>query len=183
MAPPPPPPPRLLGGSPARVHLVVVQHGLWGTPGNMAAVVDMLQSVEPAPGERLVVVNSDVNERRKTHEGIDTCGERTAALVLETTAALRREGHRVAKVSMVGYSLGGMILRCAARRRRRRRRRGRGWGRQLVLRPACAGPLRRRPLRRLTHPPPPPLPPSRAALRSASLRPRGTSATSRRSTL
>lgn len=49
-----------------RVHLVVVQHGLWGNTGNTAPLCAHLEArVAPAPGERLVVVNADVNERRK----------------------------------------------------------------------------------------------------------------------
>lgn len=52
------------------VHLIVVQHGLWGTPGNMEALCGVLQArVKPSfPGERVVIVNSDVNERRKVRD-------------------------------------------------------------------------------------------------------------------
>jgi hypothetical protein len=52
-----------------------------------------------------------VNERRKTHDGIDSCGDRLAQLVLARTAQLRQDGHRVVKLSMLGYSLGGLMCR------------------------------------------------------------------------
>jgi hypothetical protein len=52
-----------------------------------------------------------VNERRRTHEGIDTCGDRLAQLILGRTAQLKLDGHRVAKVSLIGYSLGGLMCR------------------------------------------------------------------------
>lgn len=47
----------------------------------------------------------------QTHDGVDTCGDRLAQLILERTAQLRAEGHRVVKFSIVSYSLGGLISR------------------------------------------------------------------------
>jgi hypothetical protein len=54
MAPPSPSP-----AAPA-VHLVVVQHGLWGVPANMMGVVDNLERslVTETTGERIVIENS-----------------------------------------------------------------------------------------------------------------------------
>ena len=43
------------------VHLVVIQHGLWGTPANMAALLEHLERQLPqqaANRERVVIENS-----------------------------------------------------------------------------------------------------------------------------
>ena len=52
-----------------------------------------------------------VNKQGRTIEGIDTCGDRLAQLIIGRTAALKLDGHRVVKLSLFGYSLGGLICR------------------------------------------------------------------------
>ncbi|GBF98593.1 GPI inositol-deacylase [Raphidocelis subcapitata] len=99
----------------APVHLFVIQHGLWGNRHNMLGLVDHFEATLVARGgrERLVLENSGVNERRKTHDGVDACGDRLAQLILARTAALKLDGHGVVKLSLLGYSLGGLMCRYA----------------------------------------------------------------------
>ncbi|SNX85940.1 uncharacterized protein MEPE_04649 [Melanopsichium pennsylvanicum] len=147
-----------------KVHLVVIHHGLWGTPQNTSFLTSTLAkyhggTISPAsastlvPPEsldtiathadshpnskrgdiRLVVLNSGVNAGDFTYDGIDWCGERLVTDVYaevkrieqeeeainegeeEDTGASRGNGEaRVVKLSLIGYSLGGLIVRYAA---------------------------------------------------------------------
>lgn len=44
--------------------------------------------------------------------GIDVCGARVVKMILDCIQLLQSEGRQVTKLSFVGYSLGGLILRC-----------------------------------------------------------------------
>ena len=77
---------------------------------------------------RHLIVNLDVNLEMATLDGIDTCGERAFDAILELVEEINncpgsagRNGieleaaaqpqRRVAEMSFVGYSLGGLIMR------------------------------------------------------------------------
>ena len=70
------------------VHLVVVQHGLWGQPSHTARLCAHLEQAlaqRPAAKKGLVqysVVNSELNAGQRTYDGIDACGDRLVELVL-----------------------------------------------------------------------------------------------------
>ncbi|KAL6760525.1 putative serine esterase-domain-containing protein, partial [Haematococcus lacustris] len=95
-----------------QLHLVVLQHGLWGTPEDMDFVANMLRrGTDP---RRVVVLNSGVNASRLTYDGIDVLGDRLAALVMAFCDRLAAGGcRRVTAISFVSYSLGGLIARYA----------------------------------------------------------------------
>jgi predicted alpha/beta-fold hydrolase len=99
------------------LHLVVLQHGLWGRPDDVARLAAYLQAAfETAEAQqqlqdRVVVLNSTCNARVLTYDGIDVCGARLAKLVLEAVEQRKQEGAPVVKLSLVGYSLGGLICR------------------------------------------------------------------------
>ncbi len=141
------------------IHLCVVQHGLWGNPSNLAALASQLEQGQQKESSefRLVVLNSAVNVKNKTHDGIDVAGTRLAQLVVQETGRLNGaggggggeeqqhlddaqdtaavkvlinrdvatvpspaqhddhglSGRHVARISFVGYSLGGLICRYA----------------------------------------------------------------------
>ncbi|GAX83697.1 hypothetical protein CEUSTIGMA_g11122.t1 [Chlamydomonas eustigma] len=95
-------------------HLVVLQHGLWGKPENL----DYLQ-------ENLVR-NSKEMSHLSTHflistvnfgltlDGIDMCGERLVDQIKEEIQILEKDPEcKVTYLSLVGYSLGGLITRYA----------------------------------------------------------------------
>ncbi|KAF6266471.1 putative serine esterase-domain-containing protein [Scenedesmus sp. NREL 46B-D3] len=112
---------KLKGTRDARaVHLVVLQHGLWGRPDDVARLAAFLQAAFHAADaqqqlqDRIVVLNSTCNARVLTYDGIDVCGARLAKLVQETVEEQQQEGARVIKLSLIGYSLGGLICRYAA---------------------------------------------------------------------
>lgn len=99
------------------VHLVVLQHGLWGRPDDVARLAAFLQAAFEAADareqlqDRVVVKNSTCNARVLTYDGIDVCGARLAKFVQETVEQQQQEGAKVVKLSLIGYSLGGLICR------------------------------------------------------------------------
>ena len=86
--------------------LVVLSHGIDGCPADMDEVRTQLHAVDP----EVEVFDSPVNKGRKTSAGIELCAER---LWIELRARLERETRAVA-LSLVGHSLGGLILRAVA---------------------------------------------------------------------
>ncbi len=92
----------------ASVHLVVLQHGLWGNPAHLRIVKEHLEAhLQPKSStDSLQFVYSDVNVGYLTYDGVDVCGDRLVELVLQ-------QG-QVDKLSLIGYSLGGLMCRYAA---------------------------------------------------------------------
>lgn len=99
---------------PQDVHLFLFVHGLWGTPNHMnsieRAVKRLLQGVLP---EKVVTIKPSSFRSWKTYDGIMRCAQRAVAdLLFEMEALGVTNGAKVTKISIVGYSLGGLILRC-----------------------------------------------------------------------
>lgn len=130
----------MLAGS---VHLVVIHHGLWGSPANTeylattlakyhgglisphctltppecASTISALASTHPNSTNhiRMVVLNSEVNSGDHTYDGIDWCAERLIKDVYREVERIEQdENAKVAKLSLIGYSLGGLVIRYAA---------------------------------------------------------------------
>ncbi|GAA5992019.1 hypothetical protein JCM5350_006251 [Sporobolomyces pararoseus] len=101
-----------------RVHLLVVLHGLWGSPSHVRYVGESVlkaarskqQSKEENPIE-LVVLNAKQNEFTATYDGIDLCAERVLNEIDEEIERIEKEGAKVERFSIVGYSLGGLVAR------------------------------------------------------------------------
>lgn len=63
----------------------------------------------------MVVLNSEVNSGDHTYDGVDWCGERLVKDVYREVGRIESEEEaEVGKVSLVGYSLGGLVVRYAA---------------------------------------------------------------------
>jgi hypothetical protein len=58
-------------------------------------------------------LNSSVNEAKYSYVRADICGTRLAEEVESTVVRLGKNGKQVIKISMIGYSLGGLIVRYA----------------------------------------------------------------------
>ncbi|GJE90954.1 putative lipase [Phanerochaete sordida] len=97
------------------VHLVVLVHGMWGNPDHLAEmdrIIREQRASEPGPsGEQLVTLAAKSNAEGSTYDGIDWGGERVAEEVLEEVKRLAAEDKKVTKLSVVGYSLGGLVSR------------------------------------------------------------------------
>ncbi|KAJ3352782.1 hypothetical protein GGF32_003559 [Allomyces javanicus] len=86
-------------------HLLVISHGLFGNTSHTQYLADAFKAAYP---DQLDVLNVSCYTNDFTLDGIDTCAER---LIEELNAY--RENKKVTKISFIGYSLGGLIIRFA----------------------------------------------------------------------
>jgi hypothetical protein len=82
---------------------------LWGTPAHLANVAKVLG--EKHPKERLHILVAARNSGYSTLDGIETGGERVCQEIEEGIEKFAREGQVIKKLSIVGYSLGGLVAR------------------------------------------------------------------------
>ena len=64
-----------------QIHLLVLIHGMWGNPANLAALNCAIKNKHAEPngdGEGLDVLLTQNNRNKATYDGIDWGGERTA---------------------------------------------------------------------------------------------------------
>ena len=106
------------GGKMSGVHLVVLQHGLWGQPGDLGFLENLISSYTPTKqqhqnsgntgvsGDTVRVLNSNVNSQRLTYDGIDKCADRLLDLAKSEITKLKTGSTSVTKLSFIGYSLG-----------------------------------------------------------------------------
>ncbi|CAK1355943.1 unnamed protein product [Cercospora beticola] len=90
-------------------HLAVLVHGLWGKPVHLDFVRDTLRDQCSEDRLHILVVKSITDN--KTYDGIEVGGERVANEIEEKIAELEADGTRIRKISITGYSLGGLISR------------------------------------------------------------------------
>ncbi|KAI0369198.1 DUF676-domain-containing protein [Pilatotrama ljubarskyi] len=100
------------------VHLLVLIHGMWGNPNHLAEMRRVMEerrcqaTSEKGPGgEQLHILVAETNKDEGTYDGIDWGGERVAEEVYEEIAKLEKDGKKVTRFSVTGYSLGGLIAR------------------------------------------------------------------------
>ncbi|KKY27636.1 putative lipase serine esterase [Phaeomoniella chlamydospora] len=99
------------GGNGKADHLCVLVHGLWGNPTHLDYVASALRNKYGE--EQLIILTVKRNAGSFTYDGIELGGERVAKEIEETLEALARDGYQIKKLSVVGYSLGGLISRYA----------------------------------------------------------------------
>ncbi|KAI8094629.1 putative serine esterase-domain-containing protein [Thamnidium elegans] len=92
------------------ISLIVLSHGLWGNKSHMGYIENTLQEKY---GDAIHILNASVNEAKYTYDGIDICGRRLADEIESTVVRLGKNGKRVTRFSIIGYSLGGLITRYA----------------------------------------------------------------------
>ncbi|KAJ5208852.1 hypothetical protein N7449_003231 [Penicillium cf. viridicatum] len=92
-------------------HLCVLVHGLWGNPSHLNYVASALR--DRYGGDGLYILCPKANSGNYTYDGIELCGERIVHEVEETLESLAEKGQKITKISMIGYSLGGLIARYA----------------------------------------------------------------------
>lgn len=81
-------------------HLMVLCHGLWGDTNHMESIETLIKSTHP----QLIVLNLADNRGIATYDGIDVCAKRAMREIAPHLSTSDR-------ISFVGYSLGGLILR------------------------------------------------------------------------
>ncbi|PYI10297.1 DUF676-domain-containing protein [Aspergillus sclerotiicarbonarius CBS 121057] len=92
-------------------HLCVLVHGLWGNSSHLDYVTSSLR--DRYSEDRLHILAAKRNSGNFTYDGIEVGGERVAHEVEEALEELATAGHHITKLSMVGYSLGGLVARYA----------------------------------------------------------------------
>ncbi|KAL3482377.1 putative serine esterase-domain-containing protein [Aspergillus californicus] len=92
-------------------HLCVLVHGLWGNAAHMGAIASSLR--KRYDEDRLHILVSESNTGNLTYDGVEVCGERLTHEIEEVINKLSTNGHKIRKLSVVGYSLGGLIARYA----------------------------------------------------------------------
>jgi hypothetical protein len=93
----------------AATHLVVICHGLWGNPVHLKHLKETLISHHASSGIYLFTPSS--NRDNYTYDGIDCGAERITSEIEAKIKSLREEGAKLDKISVAGYSLGGLVAR------------------------------------------------------------------------
>ncbi|KAH7358029.1 putative serine esterase-domain-containing protein [Plectosphaerella cucumerina] len=99
------------GGTAEADHLCVLVHGLWGNPNHMANIAKSLRAQHGADKVHILVAKR--NSGSFTYDGIERGGERVCAEIEEELRTIKANGGAIAKLSVVGYSLGGLVARYA----------------------------------------------------------------------
>ncbi|RMX79773.1 hypothetical protein D0869_08056 [Hortaea werneckii] len=90
-------------------HLVILTHGLWGNPVHLHHLRDTLLDHHAASG--LHVFTPQSNKDNFTYDGIDVGAERITTEIEDEIRRLQNLGAPLSKISIAGYSLGGLIAR------------------------------------------------------------------------
>lgn len=99
------------GGTAEADHLCVLVHGLWGNPNHMASVAKALR--EQYPADKVHILVAKRNSGSFTYDGIELGGERVCLEIEEELELVKSKGGNIKKLSIVGYSLGGLVARYA----------------------------------------------------------------------
>ncbi|KAJ5384618.1 hypothetical protein N7517_002529 [Penicillium concentricum] len=91
-------------------HLCVLVHGLWGNPSHLDYIASALRK---RYGSDLYILCPKANSGNYTYDGIELGGERLVHEVEETLESLAEKGQKITKISVIGYSLGGLLARYA----------------------------------------------------------------------
>lgn len=84
---------------------------LWGNPSHLNNVVKILREKHDESTLRILVAKR--NSGSFTYDGIELGGERVCQEIEDEIDTLEKEGTPIRKLSIVGYSLGGLIARYA----------------------------------------------------------------------
>lgn len=82
---------------------------LWGNPKHLSYLKTALQ--QEYTEDKLHILVATRNSDSFTYDGIDVGGERVTAEIEAALEELQRRGQQIKKLSMVGYSLGGLVAR------------------------------------------------------------------------
>lgn len=84
---------------------------LWGNPSHLAYLAEALREKHSAEELNILVAKS--NSGSYTYDGIETGAERVTQEIETVLQELERDGATIKKLSVIGYSLGGLIARYA----------------------------------------------------------------------
>ena len=81
----------------------------WGSPKDLQVMAESLREKHP----KLHILVAKSNSGNFTYDGIELGGERLCCEIEDEIQNLAAAGHRITKVSIAGYSLGGLVARYA----------------------------------------------------------------------
>ena len=84
---------------------------LWGNPAHLDFLTTSLRNKYAE--DKLHILTVKRNAGSYTYDGVETGGERVANEIEESIEELARDGTEIKKISVIGYSLGGVIARYA----------------------------------------------------------------------
>ncbi|KAF8467291.1 putative serine esterase-domain-containing protein [Kalaharituber pfeilii] len=90
-------------------HLCVLVHGLWGNPTHLEYLALAIRARYP----EVYLLVCKRNAGAFTYDGIETGGERVTKEIETALDEHSRNGVEIKKLSIVGYSLGGLVARYA----------------------------------------------------------------------
>eukprot|EP00892_Ulva_mutabilis_P005269 jgi/Ulvmu1/3113/UM015_0153.1 len=89
-------------------HLIVEANGIYGFPGNWDVINQHL--TKRLDMDHYMIYASKANQKTDTFDGIDVCGKRLAEEIQQVVAGQPELQY----ISMLGHSMGGLVLRYAA---------------------------------------------------------------------
>lgn len=94
-------------------HLFVLVHGLWGGPNHMLTIERCIKELLGKKSDKPIVTLRPSSFRFwKTYDGLKICAERVLLeLFYEIETLKQKNNYKVSEISIVGYSLGGLISR------------------------------------------------------------------------
>ncbi|KAK5451599.1 hypothetical protein LTS15_007859 [Exophiala xenobiotica] len=92
-------------------HLCVLVHGLWGNATHLNYVAQALR--DKHNDEKLIILACRSNPGSLTYDGVEVGAERVAKEIEDMVEELERDGNKISRFSIVGYSLGGLVARYA----------------------------------------------------------------------
>nr|POF04456.1 putative lipase [Quercus suber] len=97
----------------SKTHLVILIHGAWGHPVHLHSLRDsLIQSHQTeVDNGSLVLLLPNASAGNLTYDGIEVCSERITTEIEEKISALAKEERHVQRISITGYSMGGLIAR------------------------------------------------------------------------
>jgi len=94
------------------VHLLVLIHGMWGNPDHLLELHRIIRETRSYSEDvELQVLLAETIRDDATYDGIDWGGESVAREVMERAEELKSNGKTLARFSVTGYSLGGLLAR------------------------------------------------------------------------
>ena len=87
----------------------LIQFSFWGDPTHLKVMKESLLAKNP----KLHTLVAKSNSGNFTYDGIELGGERVCQEIEEEIQKLDNEGKKVTRLSLVGYSLGGLVARYA----------------------------------------------------------------------
>ena len=91
--------------------MLTYRHSLWGNPLHLKNVAKVLR--EKYGEDKLHILVAKRNSGSFTYDGIELGGERVCQEIEEELEKLSNDGQTIKKLSIVGYSLGGLVARYA----------------------------------------------------------------------